>query len=136
LKVRDDVTSATSQTPAPAALCEECRLPMIALNDEVGALTREFLLARGSCCTSDCRNCPYESRDDHSLPLARLLECERCGRPFACGTTACWCRSIRLSDAASQTLQETHADCVCPVCLGEFASATTKHPKKSKRKRK
>jgi len=27
--------------------------------DENGALTREFLLARGTCCGNRCRNCPY-----------------------------------------------------------------------------
>ena len=27
--------------------------------DENGALTREFLLRRGSCCQNGCRNCPY-----------------------------------------------------------------------------
>ena len=29
------------------------------LFDADGALTREFLLARGSCCGNRCRNCPY-----------------------------------------------------------------------------
>ncbi|MGH7937210.1 MAG: DUF5522 domain-containing protein [Bryobacteraceae bacterium] len=27
--------------------------------DADGALTREFLLRRGSCCENGCRNCPY-----------------------------------------------------------------------------
>jgi hypothetical protein len=28
--------------------------------DEDGALSREFLLARGFCCGNGCRNCPYD----------------------------------------------------------------------------
>jgi hypothetical protein len=27
--------------------------------DADGALSREFLLARGHCCSERCRNCPY-----------------------------------------------------------------------------
>ncbi len=27
--------------------------------DADGALTREFLLRRGTCCENGCRNCPY-----------------------------------------------------------------------------
>jgi hypothetical protein len=30
--------------------------------DADGALTAEFLLARGYCCANGCRNCPYEPR--------------------------------------------------------------------------
>ncbi|HEX6506290.1 MAG TPA: DUF5522 domain-containing protein [Chloroflexota bacterium] len=30
--------------------------------DEDGALTAQFLLARGYCCGNGCRNCPYEPR--------------------------------------------------------------------------
>jgi hypothetical protein len=30
--------------------------------DEDGALTAEFLLARGYCCGEGCRNCPYVPR--------------------------------------------------------------------------
>ncbi|MEQ8762753.1 MAG: helical backbone metal receptor [Planctomycetota bacterium] len=42
--------------------------------DADGALTREFLLARGHCCESGCRNCPYGFRKDdgHSLRLVSL----------------------------------------------------------------
>jgi hypothetical protein len=30
--------------------------------DADGALTADFLLARGYCCANGCRNCPYEPR--------------------------------------------------------------------------
>jgi hypothetical protein len=40
--------------------------------DEDGALTAEFLLARGYCCGNGCRNCPYEPR--HGGPAARRPE--------------------------------------------------------------
>jgi uncharacterized protein (TIGR00290 family) len=33
--------------------------PAASIFDADGALTREFLLARGACCGSRCRNCPY-----------------------------------------------------------------------------
>ncbi len=36
--------------------------------DENGALTAQFLLARGYCCGHGCRNCPYEPR--HGGPSA------------------------------------------------------------------
>ncbi len=32
----------------------------LALFDVDGALTREYLLARGHCCGNRCRNCPYD----------------------------------------------------------------------------
>ncbi len=44
--------------------------------DGQGALTREFLLARGHCCESGCRNCPYgfdaHARVTHPLRLISL----------------------------------------------------------------
>jgi Family of unknown function (DUF5522) len=38
--------------------------------DEDGALTAAFLAARGACCGSGCRNCPYIPR--HGGDTARL----------------------------------------------------------------
>lgn len=37
--------------------------------DANGALTAQFLLARGHCCGNGCRNCPYIPR--HAGPSAR-----------------------------------------------------------------
>lgn len=36
--------------------------------DADGALTREFLLARGHCCENSCRNCPYGFRARAAAP--------------------------------------------------------------------
>jgi hypothetical protein len=33
--------------------------PDLQLFDPEGALTREYLLWRGTCCQNGCRNCPY-----------------------------------------------------------------------------
>ena len=33
--------------------------PDLPLFDAEGALTREYLLWRGTCCQNGCRNCPY-----------------------------------------------------------------------------
>ncbi|MGI8820514.1 MAG: DUF5522 domain-containing protein [Chthoniobacterales bacterium] len=37
--------------------------------DAEGALSREFLLLRGSCCGHGCKNCPYQCSGSPS-PLA------------------------------------------------------------------
>lgn len=29
--------------------------------DKDGALSKEFLLSRGSCCDTGCKNCPYKN---------------------------------------------------------------------------
>jgi hypothetical protein len=42
--------------------CAGCGATLLALLDEDGALTKEFLAARGSCCGSGCKNCPYPIR--------------------------------------------------------------------------
>lgn len=39
--------------------------------DEDGALTREFLLSRGICCESNCKNCPYKDS-----PIQKEIELE------------------------------------------------------------
>lgn len=38
--------------------------PAANLFDADGALSREFLLARGYCCREGCRNCPYGFKGD------------------------------------------------------------------------
>ncbi len=35
--------------------------------DGLMVLTREFLLDRGFCCESGCRNCPYGFKDENRL---------------------------------------------------------------------
>jgi len=48
-------------------------LPEASAFDADGALTREFLIRRGSCCHNGCRNCPYPSAASGICPL--------CGEP-------------------------------------------------------
>ena len=42
--------------------CKACGAKLFPLLDEGGALSRDFLVARRSCCDSGCRNCPYRGR--------------------------------------------------------------------------
>jgi len=49
----EDSGSNGSLQPADPPLSED-------IFDENGALTREFLLKRGTCCGNKCRNCPYD----------------------------------------------------------------------------
>jgi len=35
---------------------------MLPVADQRGSLTREYLLARKTCCENFCRNCPYGFR--------------------------------------------------------------------------
>lgn len=37
-------------------------------------LTREFLLRRGHCCNSKCRNCPYRTKDKVPDPSLEKLD--------------------------------------------------------------
>jgi hypothetical protein len=106
--------------PANVAACPVCAVALQRLNDAAGALSREFLLARGTCCDSGCRNCPYP--DD----AATQKTCPRCARAFDCRTTAgCWCGGVRLNVATLERLRQTYRDCLCPTCLVEIAEAVT-----------
>ncbi len=49
----------------------------IEIFDQDGALSREYLLARGYCCGNGCRNCPYIPRHgglDAAAPVASSEE--------------------------------------------------------------
>jgi hypothetical protein len=51
--------------------------------------------------------------------------CPRCSTPFECGvdTGACWCKSVRLSDATRSAFAQYYNGCLCPECLGTLESA-------------
>ena len=52
----------------------------------------------------------------------RTKRCESCGELFFCRTASgCWCASVALADADRKCLAETHADCLCPACLGSYS---------------
>lgn len=100
--------------------CHRCGVIRRPLFDATGALSRKFLLARGNCCGSGCRNCPYPvSGDSSSAPTANPVQktCEACGRSFLCGGPQCWCESVLLSRETLDNLRRTHLDCLCPQCL-------------------
>lgn len=49
----------SASVPA-GTVCRKCGVPRKVLFGPDGAMTRDFLLARGVCCYSNCRNCPYQ----------------------------------------------------------------------------
>lgn len=48
----------------------------IEIFDQDGALTREYLLARGYCCGNGCRNCPYIPRHGGLDAVAPVVSSE------------------------------------------------------------
>lgn len=119
-------TCITTEHAAGREKCRACGATLLALLDEAGALSREFLAARNSCCDSGCRNCPYPKPESQANPAAacsRCKTCEKCGSQFECRPANCWCESVALSPAALKWLQRTYADCLCPICLEGYAVA-------------
>src|SRR5689334_8360200 len=74
--------------------CPTCDVPLQPLIDDHGALSPEFLAARGTCCDSGCRNCPYPTE---AGAASRTKTCERCGASFSCGNGGCWCEQVQVS---------------------------------------
>ena len=54
--------------------------------------------------------------------------CEACGEKFVCGVTlrGCWCKEIKLSEAALAELKQKYKRCVCRKCLVRVAGGTVK----------
>jgi hypothetical protein len=50
--------------------------------------------------------------------------CESCGEQFTCGATlkGCWCMKIEILDEARAAMKARFSQCLCPQCLGNFAS--------------
>lgn len=44
---------------APVNYCMTDLPDEVAIFDEDGALSRDYLIRRGACCGNGCRNCPY-----------------------------------------------------------------------------
>lgn len=115
----------TRQT-ATRETCEACGGELLPLLDENGALCRDFLLARGSCCDTGCRNCPYrhaKAVGNSGAGRAQEKICQRCRARFECCSGGCWCERVRLSAATLAWLERNFTDCLCPSCLAEFAAA-------------
>jgi iron complex transport system permease protein len=60
--------------------------------------------------------------DPLRAPLSK--RCPRCGQQFSCGGGApgCWCESVELAHETLAELRSVAEDCLCPTCLGDFAS--------------
>ena len=73
----------------------------------------------------------HREREQRDLTTAeRRLICASCGREFGCARDtigACWCNAeayrLPLPTAASRA-----ADCLCPACLRQAASAAQASP--------
>ena len=114
----------STEHPATAHRCAACGMALLAMLDANGALSRDFLAARKSCCDNGCRNCPYPSPPQGPSDLARAPKtCEKCGRNFVCEKGDCWCSTLVLSDASLRLLQATYSDCLCVDCLTAYTAA-------------
>jgi hypothetical protein len=51
--------------------------------------------------------------------LAPNETCPACGEHFACGASlrGCWCREVKLTDAARAELKQLYTGCLCRACL-------------------
>jgi hypothetical protein len=96
-------------------------VPLERLLDAHGALSRDFLTARGHCCDNGCRNCPYPASESADPRTAQIKTCERCGESFGCQLNGCWCESVKIGPETLQWLQRSFSDCLCPNCLGDLA---------------
>jgi hypothetical protein len=55
------VSPDTPNLDGSGCLCRDClTAPETSIFDENGALTRQYLLNRGTCCGNKCRNCPFD----------------------------------------------------------------------------
>jgi len=102
--------------------CGVCGTALQPLLDQEGALSRSFLTARGTCCETGCRNCPYPDDVAGGACGAASKTCGKCGRAFLCQSGGCWCEEVKMSAETLRWLSRAYDDCLCPVCLGEFAA--------------
>jgi hypothetical protein len=106
------------------AVCGRCEVELLPFLDENGAISREFLAARGTCCDSGCRNCPYENADAAAgHACSEKKNCPKCGAVFECRSGACWCEHVPISPDALKWLKRTYVGCLCPACLAEVSAA-------------
>jgi ribosomal protein L34E len=106
-------------------MCHACDSELLPFLDEHGAISREFLAARGNCCSSGCRNCPYPAGDQTNTRQPASFEhksCQRCGSGFDCLSENCWCGKLQLAPKTLEWLERNYAGCLCPACLAEFTA--------------
>ena len=58
--------------------------------------------------------------------FATEKRCSKCGLSFDCGgLLGCWCRDVRLDQAALAALRQQYGDCLCRACLEAYAAPAT-----------
>jgi len=102
--------------------CGQCGTVMLPLFDDAGAISAQYLSARGTCCGNGCRNCPYPDDLDRIGPGVKQKVCEACGKSFACGGEGCWCSTLVVAPHVLSQLRDKYGDCLCKECLARFAS--------------
>ena len=115
-----------AQQTVSGQLCGICGGELLPFLDGRGAIAREFLLARGSCCSSGCRNCPYErtqSVSDQAIPSTTEKICPRCAATFQCRSGGCWCSDVCLGPIKIEWLKQHYENCLCPACLASIESS-------------
>ena len=119
---RECLVTCTALTGEACAACDCELLPLL---DSDGAISREFLTARGSCCNNGCRNCPYDkggTTTGQCVACTTRKTCQRCKACFECRSGDCWCDNVRLRPATLKWLMRSYDGCLCPSCLAEFAT--------------
>jgi hypothetical protein len=85
-------------------------------NTGLFVFTAAYHLARGTCCDSGCRHCPF-AHDGHMRTETKT--CGLCSSRFECTSTGpgCWCEQATVTgDDLAEVARRTD-DCVCPGCL-------------------
>ena len=111
-----------TQHVATREKCGACGTALQPLLDQEGALSEGFLTARGTCCDTGCRNCPYPAEVAVDTCGTVSKACGKCGRAFPCQSGGCWCEEVTISPATLKWLSRAYEDCLCPECLAEFAA--------------
>lgn len=114
-----------TQQAVSRQLCGACGGEFLPLLDENGAISSDFLVARASCCSNRCRNCPYErteSMSDQGTGCTIEKTCPRCTATFECRGAGCWCNNVRLGAAKLKWLERHYENCLCPACLASIES--------------
>ena len=61
--------------------------------------------------------------------FSKEKRCSKCGVAFECGgLLGCWCRDLKLDRDQLDLLKKRYVDCLCPQCLGQFATAAPADP--------
>lgn len=90
--------------------------------DKDGALSREYLLSRGTCCDNGCKNCPYKGLEMEKQPNSK---CPSCGKEFHCVCKNggypfnCWCMDYANANLPKDLPEE---ECICEDCMKKYSN--------------